>query len=192
MNPEDRFWEDLSHAAKQLRHTEAPGPQLWSRIREELAAEVRAEEQRRHPGPVTRFAAWFNAWSVGMRAAMATAAVLAIMLPTVWLVRRANAEDPAFLTEQALKEVQASEQQYVQSIEKLSRLAEPVFAQSPSPVVAGYREKVMLLDSAIAQLREEAERNRWNAYLRTELVSLYRDKQQTLTEVLKYAKSDVN
>jgi hypothetical protein len=48
-----------------------------------------------------------------------------------------------------------------------------------------YREKLLLLDSAIAECRAQIERNRFNARLRQELLSLYQEKQRTLQQVMK-------
>ena len=54
-------------------------------------------------------------------------------------------------------------------------------------MAAAYREKLTLLDSGIAELKATVESNRYNTYLRTELASLYRQKQQTLQEWLQNA-----
>jgi hypothetical protein len=92
-----------------------------------------------------------------------------------------------FLTEQALQDVQVSEAAYVRSIDRLAKIAEPVLDQSPSPLIANYREKLTVLDAAIADLKDNLARNRLNARLSTELVSLYQEKQKTLQEVLQNA-----
>jgi uncharacterized protein involved in exopolysaccharide biosynthesis len=74
----------------------------------------------------------------------------------------------------------------VQSIDNLAKLAEPMLDQSSSPLMANYREKLTVLDAAIADIRDNLERNRLNARLNAELASLYHEKQQTLQEVLRY------
>ena len=56
------------------------------------------------------------------------------------------------------------------------------------PLAAAYREKLALLDSAIADLDATLQDNRYNAYLQTQLASLHREKQKTLEEWLKDAK----
>ena len=53
--------------------------------------------------------------------------------------------------------------------------------------MASYREKLTLLDAAIADLRENRAHNMLNANLNTELLSLYQEKQKTLHEVIQYA-----
>ena len=52
-----------------------------------------------------------------------------------------------------------------------------------------YREKLQLLDSAIAELRGQIEQNRFNTHLRRELLAMYQEKQRTLQDLTKEAKS---
>jgi hypothetical protein len=88
------------------------------------------------------------------------------------------------LTDEALREVERSEAAYMRSIERLSALAAPKLASADSPLLANYREKLLVLDSAIADCRAQLEQNRFNAHLRRELLAVYQMKQATLTEVL--------
>jgi HPt (histidine-containing phosphotransfer) domain-containing protein len=177
-----RSWDELSAAARDL-HREWDSPELWDRIDAALPA------CRFHP---VRFHA-LNPGRTGWRIFLSAAAVLLLTVSSLWLLRRPATPRPMttasrqFLTEQALKEAQVSEAAYVRSIDNLARLAEPVLDQSPSPLMANYREKLTVLDAAIADLKDNLERNRLNARLSTELVSLYHEKQQTLQEVLHHA-----
>ena len=118
---------------------------------------------------------------------------LAIMRP--WEPARTAAPRPGsgealqagnrdFLTEQALKEVERKENAYRQSIDKLSQLAEPKLQSAASAVAVNYREKLVMLDSAIAETRANLDQNRFNVRLQTELANLYREKQDTLKELL--------
>jgi hypothetical protein len=50
--------------------------------------------------------------------------------------------------------------------------------------MANYREKLIMLDSAIDELRMQAGRNPSNAHLRYQLLAMYQEKQETLQEVL--------
>ncbi len=93
------------------------------------------------------------------------------------------------LEDSALSEVEKSERAYVDSIGRLSRLAEPRLSQSDSPLFVSYREKITLLDSAIGDLRAQVEQNRYNTHLRRELLAVYREKQLTLEQVVREAKS---
>jgi hypothetical protein len=100
---------------------------------------------------------------------------------------RSPPEERALLTENTLREVQGAEAAYALSIGKLMLLAAKELEQSPSPLAAAYREKLTLLDAAIADAKSAAEQNRYNTYVRGELASLYREKQKTLEEWLKNA-----
>jgi hypothetical protein len=120
--------------------------------------------------------------------AAAAVVALAAVLSRPWEARRTEPTD--FLTEEALRSVQQAEGAYARSIEKLSAVAGPGLEQSPSPLAAAYREKLVLLDSAIADLKANVESNRYNVYLQTQLASLYREKQKTLEEWLQNAKQN--
>jgi hypothetical protein len=171
--------DEISIAARGLHH-EWESPSLWDRIDASL------------PTRPSRFRMSDPA-RVGWRVFASAAAVLLVTVSSLWLIPRPTAPRPAttasrqFLTEQALQDVQVSEAAYVRSIDRLARIAGPVLDQSPSPLIANYREKLTVLDAAIADLKDNLERNRLNARLSTELVSLYQEKQKTLQEVLQNA-----
>ena len=96
-------------------------------------------------------------------------------------------QDSDFLTEQALEEVERSEAAYRASIDKLSRLAAPKLTASDNPHTVADREKLLVLDSEISEVRSTVEQNRFNTRLQTELAVLYREKQETLKEILQRA-----
>jgi hypothetical protein len=172
-------WDDVSAAARELHHEwESPG--LWDRIDASL--------------PAGRSQLFFRDLAcANWRLYASAAAVILLTVSSLWLLRRPATPRPAaiasrqLLTEQALQEVQLSEAAYVRSIDRLARIAGPVLDQSPSPLIANYREKLTVLDAAIADLKDNLEGNRLNAHLSTELVSLYQEKQKTLQEVLQNA-----
>ena len=98
-------------------------------------------------------------------------------------------QDSDFLTEQTLKEVEQTEAAYRASIDKLSRLVQPKLNASENPVAIAAREKLMVLDSEIVNVRSTVARNKFNAQLQADLAVLYRDKQDTLKEILQHAQS---
>ena len=104
------------------------------------------------------------------------------------LARPSFGKEPLF-GEETLKEVETAEANYLGSIAKLSTLADARMANSENPVYASYREKLQLLDSAIADLRSQLESNRFNTHLRKELLAMYQEKKRTLEEVVKEVKS---
>ena len=110
----------------------------------------------------------------------------AVLLQPWKPVRRPQNRD--FLTEETLRQVQQAEAAYAQSIDRLSKVAGASLEQSPTPLAAAYREKLTVLDSAIADLKANIAANRYNVYLQNQLASLYREKQNTLQEWLQNAK----
>ena len=56
----------------------------------------------------------------------------------------------------------------------------PGFKRILQTLASAYREKLALIDSSIADLQAHVDQNRYNTNLRTELASLYQEKQKTL------------
>jgi hypothetical protein len=182
---EYRVWNEVSTAAKGL-HEEWESPLLWPAIRRSLEA-----EEKLKPRPL-----WGGRWKAWCALA---AGVLLVAGLLVWTrVSGAGAEKRAsiaaqsnplasggdFLTEQALAEVERTETAYRQSIERLSKLAEPRLQKPVSPVAVTCREKLLMLDAAISETRSNLDQNRFNVRLRMDLAALYREKQQALKELL--------
>jgi len=164
------LWTEISRLAPGL-HQEWESPMLWPRIETQL----KAVSSARKPFPVWR-------WAL----AAAVLVVLAAALMRTWQSNRPQSHD--FLTEETLRDVQRAELAYAKSIEKLSAVTGPSLDQSASPLAAAYREKLVLLDSAITEIKANIETNRYNVYLQNQLASLYREKQKTLQEWLDNAK----
>ena len=179
---EYRVWNEISIAAKQL-HQEWDSPDLWSRIERNI-------EQER-PSRKRLWARW-NTWMVAAAAAVFVMVVMILPWQQMTGVKAPpNSARPAtpsgrdFLTDQALRNVEKNEAAYRQSIDELSRLAQPELrSQTVPPLIASYREKLLMLDSAIQEMRLNVAQNRFNVRLQRELADLYRDKQQTLQEIL--------
>ena len=167
------LWAEISRVAPQL-HAEWESPFLWQRIRANLA------DTAPRPKPLWR------RWVVA--AALAGGLALALIQP--WAPR--GPQSPDLLTDSALADVQRAETAYARSIEKLASVAAKDLDRSPSPLAAVYREKLHVLDAAIAELKTNVAGNQYNAYLRTELASLYRQKQDTLQEWLRNENASLN
>jgi hypothetical protein len=160
------LWSEMSRLAPGL-HREWDSPSLWPRIESGLKAAAPA----RKPVPVWR-------WALAAAALVA----LAVTLTRTWPVQRPQDRD--FLTEETLRDVERAETAYAKSIERLSGLASSSLNQSAAPLAAAYREKLVLLDSAITEIKSNIETNRHNVYLQNQLASLYREKQKTLKDWL--------
>ena len=184
---EIRAWQSLSVAAKELRDY-SPSPGLWSRI-ERALIEQDARNSRRQEGKP-----WFSFLpnvSLGWRTAAAGAFVLILTASVTWIIRRPVPEpgkpDP-LLKSAALKEVESTESAYEKAIDKLAAEARPQLDTPATPLLASYHEKLLVLDSAIADLRAQAGLNPSNAQLRYQLLAMYQEKQRTLEEVLEAGK----
>jgi len=173
--------DELSEAARSL-HREWHSPHLWPAIATEIARTERAE-RRAH---VLR-----RRWQRFAAAAMLVLAVGASVL----LVRDRSSRDgratppiaragDRLLSDEALSEVERAEAQYVAAIEGLAKKAGAITDTPASPVLANLRERLLVIDSAIADCRAEIERNRFNAHLRRQLLSIYQEKRRTLEQIL--------
>ena len=179
-------WRAIAAAAPALKKS-WPSPELWPQIHQSLA-----EESQRPAAPAG--GSWLR-----LLPATAIVALFAIATAGLWVFRDSGGREPLatrwqttkdpLLTERAVDEVEAAEENYLASIDNLSRLAEPRLAAATSPVMLNYREKLALLDSAIADLRSGIEQNRYNTHLRRELLAAYREKQQTLQNLMKEVQS---
>ena len=180
-------WRKVAEAAPSLRKT-WDSPELWPAIHQRLAEESQTPAARRAARPWLRFLP-----------AAAMAALFGVAAAGLLVFRNSGGRDPLvshwqttkdpILAESAADEVEEAEKSYVDSIEKLSRLAEPRLLAASSPIALNYRERLSVLDSAIADLRSSIEQNRYNTHLRRELLTVYREKQKTLQDLMKEVKS---
>ncbi|MGB7727771.1 MAG: hypothetical protein WBL50_07050 [Candidatus Acidiferrum sp.] len=179
---EVRAWKSLSTAAEELRdYRESPA--LWGKIESSL------REGKQAPAALglwEKLARWSDV-SLGWRTAVAGALVLALAVSGIYVARyrdsQANGQS-RLLKNSALAEVERTERDYMKAIDKLATEAKPELDSPSTPLMASYKEKLIVLDSAIDELRMEAGRNPSNAHLRYELLAMYQEKQETLQEVL--------
>ncbi|MFY9552556.1 MAG: hypothetical protein WAU32_15525 [Thermoanaerobaculia bacterium] len=184
-------WTQISGGAAALKKRWA-APGLWPAIHQALA-----EQSQRRPETPEAGTSVYRLWA-RLLPGIAIASLFVIATAGLWVFRNSRGREPLtqwqttknpLLTERAVDEVETAERQYLASIQKLSRLAEPRLASARSPVMLNYREKLALLDSAIADLRSGIEQNRFNTHLRRELLAMYREKQQTLQNLMKEVQS---
>jgi hypothetical protein len=173
-----RAWKTLSIAAEELRDYKEDQT-LWAKIEGSLR-----QNEGRHRF-WTRLEFW-RAFPIGWQAALAGALVLALALTGVYVFTQRDTDTTSdkLLKNSALAEVQRTERDYMKAIDKLAADAKPQLDSSSSPLMASYREKLTVLDSAIDELRAEAGENPSNAHLRYQLLAMYQEKQETLREVL--------
>jgi hypothetical protein len=179
-----RAWKSLSVAANELRDYSA-SPSLWPRIERALSEE--ATRNARH-AERKRWFSFLPGFSPMWQTALAGAFVLVLTISGGWLyIHRSVApgeNDTSLLKSSALKEVESAESAYERAIDKLAVQAQPQLENPATPLLANYHEKLLVLDSAIAELRAQAGMNPSNAQLRYQLLAMYQEKQHTLEEVL--------
>jgi hypothetical protein len=182
-----KAWKSLSLAAQELQDY-TPSPNLWPRI-ERALEEAARNPQRSEPK------SWFSflpSFSLGWQTALAGAFVLILTISAglVYFHHRPDSgtDDKSLLKSQALREVESAESAYEKAIDKLAAEAKPQLDDPATPLLANYHEKLLVLDSAIADLRAQAGLNPSNAQLRYQLLAMYQEKQRTLQEVLEAKK----
>ena len=163
-------WNDISLTARSMRTT-WENEMLWPRIERAVARE--------------RQAWWRESWRV------AAAIVVTIGLgASLWfgvLARSArNKEfDQTILRVAAMDEVDRAEQAHVKAIKNLEKLTASKLDEPETPILVSYKEKLMLLDDAIAECQTNIDQNRQNAQVRKQLLAMYSEKQRTLQDVLR-------
>lgn len=164
-------WNEITETARTMQ-TSWQSDLLWPRIERALR-----EEQRRGSRPAP---AWTR---------LAAMLLLTIALAgTVWFAIRRHSRDEFdkdILRVTAVDEVERTEKAHIAAIQQLEKAAEPRLDDPASPLMVSYKEKLMLLDDAIAECEANIEQNRQNAHLRRQLLTMYDAKQQTLREVLR-------
>jgi hypothetical protein len=185
---EVRAWKSLSVAAKELRDY-SDSPSFWPRIERALA------EQAVRNGQRTERKSWLSflpSFSPAWQMALAGALVLVLTISGSWIYIhrpvRPGEIDQSLLRSSALKEVESAESAYERAIGKLAAETKSQLENPTTPLLANYHEKLLVLDSAIADLRAQAGMNPSNAQLRYQLLGMYQEKQHTLEEVLEARK----
>jgi hypothetical protein len=178
-----RAWKSLSSAAAELRDY-SESPTLWPRIHEALVQQADRRTKRAESWNWRWLLAGVPLW----QAAAIAAALLLLIAPAIVRYvqqRRApQAQSADLLRQKALAEVERAEGAYVQAIDKLALQAKPQLETPDTPLMASYREKLQVLDSAISDLQAQAGQNPSNAHLRHQLLAMYQEKERTLEQVL--------
>lgn len=178
-----RAWKELSVAASEMRDYQE-SPALWAHIESAL------HEQQAAPAPRESFWSSLDFWrhiSPAWQSALVGAMVVALAISSGYLYTHRTVSPVnhgnTLLKTSALAEVERTEREYMSAIDKLAADAGPQLS-ADTPLMASYREKLLVLDSAITDLRVQAGENPSNAHLRYQLLAMYQEKQQTLQDVL--------
>jgi hypothetical protein len=165
-------WNEIEETAKSMRGT-WQNDLLWPRIERAL------KQERLQQRPRSK---WLWQVAAGL---LLTVGLGGTVFYTVRVQTHEAAFDRDILRLTALDEVERAEQTHIQAIERLERLADARLEDTQTPLMVSYKEKLMLLDEAIAECQANIDRNQQNAHLRKQLLSMYTDKQQTLMDVLR-------
>lgn len=160
-------WSEISETARGMR-SEWKSDTLWPRIERT----IRQESLRPKMRLWQIAAAWILIAGIG---------------GLIWFARQRShaAEfDQAILRTAALDEVENAEKAHLAAIDRLEKVAAPKLDDASDPLLVSYKEKLMLLDAAIAECQAGIDQNRQNAHLRRQLLTLYSEKQRTLQNVL--------
>jgi hypothetical protein len=181
---EIRAWKAVSTAAEELRDYQEDLP-LWTKIETSLRENERQQASRRGFWEKLDF---LRGLTLGWRTALAGALVVALTVFGVYMFRHRDTGgdigQASLLKNSALADVERTERDYMKAIDRMATEAKPELDSPTTPLMASYKEKLIVLDSAIDELRLEAGRNPSNAHLRYELLAMYQEKQETLQEVL--------
>jgi len=176
-------WKSLSVAASEL-HQEWDSPALWPRIEQALQQQSAAAKS---PWWGRLLGNW-NLTSLQWQTAAAALVLVAVTASAIWFIVRPPGSkipaDQALFNDHTVREVEKAEAAYEQAIDKLDAQAGPQLENAATPLMASYREKLQVLDSAIADLKSQAGMNPGNGHLRRQLLAMYQEKQDTLEEVL--------
>ena len=163
-------WNDIATTAKSM-HVTWQNDMLWPRIQ-------RSVYDRRSRLSLS--------W---MRIAAAILVTIGIGASVFYAMHvrsaREKAFDQAILRANALDEVERAEKAHIQAIDKLEKLAAPKLFEPQTPILVSYKEKLMLLDDAIAECQTNIDQNQHNAQVRKQLLAMYSEKQKTLQDVLR-------
>ncbi len=88
------------------------------------------------------------------------------------------------MKDDTLASVERAEREYRKAIDELANEAKSQMETNRSPLLASYQEKLVVLDSAIDELRLETGQNPSNAHLRYQLLAMYQEKEATLRDIL--------
>jgi uncharacterized membrane protein YhaH (DUF805 family) len=161
-------WNEISATAADLR-TSWNNDMLWPRI--ERA--IRDDKRRRRT----------SVWQIA-----AALILLAALGATAWIAQRrmhAADFDNTILRVAAVDEVERAEQAHIAAINHLEAITASKLDQPSTPLLVSYKDKLMMLDDAIAECQSAINKNRQNAYLRTQLLTMYSEKQRTLQDVIR-------
>jgi hypothetical protein len=161
-------WNEISSVARGMQTT-WQNDMLWPRIARTIRADKRHKQSK--------------LWQIA--AAIVLLSGVGIFAWKANETLRTDQFNQHILQESAVDEVEKAERAHLAAIDQLEKSAQPKLDEPATPLLVSYKEKLMLLDDAIAECQANIDRNRENAHLRKQLLAIYSEKQRTLREVLR-------
>lgn len=158
-------WNEISSTAQSL-HTTWRSDTLLPRIQREIKRETRSA----------------HAWVWQVAAALIVLLGLAVV---VWKANQLSPMDKVILKQKVYDEAEKAQKDHERAIKQLEKLAGEKLDDPATPILVSYKEKLMLLDDAIAECQKAIDQNRANAAVHKQLLAMYDEKQRTLREVLR-------
>ena len=150
-------------------------PLLWAKIENSLRSEKQREVRR--PIQIPK--------QFPMLLRIAAMLVLVIGISTgSYFMFKPDAPSGNVLTVEALQKVENIEQNYIDAISELDRLAQPKFSQLDFELILLYQDRLETIDFQIERCKEALENNPANAHIRRYLLAALQDKKEMLKEIL--------
>ncbi len=169
LEQQDRQLMSLAGSLKEPVKT----PGLWDKIEKDLTDEIKKDNTPTPPRskPVS--------FPFLLAAAMLLLAAAAGSFITLYLLRSPG----PLLSDNALAQVEQTEQQYIAAISQLEERALPRLANLDLQLMMLYRDRLETIDRQIKRCREAVSLNPGNNHIRRYMLAALQDKQQTLREL---------
>ena len=181
-----------SWAFEQMLNTEIdnfktviPSATLWSDVRVRLLKEKQAQVQSIFTSKIYNVLTNFTRrpqWRLGFAAVLTVAIIIG-------LVNIQGGSKERFLSQSAIAQVDKKEREYAQAIAELENIVALELTSIENDLTLLYRDKLETIDAQIAQCKEALEIHPYSAHIRRYLLAAYREKKETLQEVLQYTKN---
>ncbi len=150
-------------------------PLLWAKIENSLRNEKQRQVKRTTKIP--------KQFPTLLR--IAAMLVVIVGLSTgIYFMFKSDAPSGNVLTVEALQKIETIEQDYIDAISELDRLAQPKFSQLDFELMLLYQDRLETIDSQIERCKEALENNPANAHIRRYLLAALQDKKEMLKEIL--------
>ncbi|MCK4548288.1 MAG: hypothetical protein KAW17_12705 [Candidatus Eisenbacteria sp.] len=165
----------------------ASAPGLWTRIAHRLEQEQSAPRWKKWLERLPWVDVFDPRRQMVWRYAAALVVVAVVGIVALQVLRPAEPMPRNLLTEKALERVESLEVEYEMAIGELETIAAPMIAAADTELMLRYRDRLETIDTHIRRCRAVLAEDGANAHVRRYLLAAYRDKKETLTQLLALA-----